>query len=64
MGGTMLAVWAAIASLAATLVGAVAGALTWWETRNTARALLVAGGAIGGALGLAIAAGALVQQAR
>ncbi len=63
MSGSMVAVWAAIALLAAALVGAVAGVLTWWETRSVPRSLLVGGGAAGGTLALALAAGALFQPA-
>lgn len=63
MNGSMAAVWAAIALLTAVLVGAAAGALTWWETRSVPRSLLVGGGAVGGTLALALATGALFQPA-
>ncbi len=63
MGESTVAVWAAIALLTAALIGAAAGMLTWMETRNAPRSVLVAGGAAGGALALAIAAGVFFQQA-
>ena len=61
MSGSIVAVWAAIALLAASLVGVAAGLLTWWDTRSVPRAVLVGGGAAGGTLTLALAAGALFQ---
>ncbi len=64
MNGSMVAVWVAITVLAATLIGLSAAALAWLEARSVARALLVGGGTVGGALGLAIAAGALFSQVK
>ncbi|KAB1947547.1 hypothetical protein F8271_04280 [Micromonospora sp. ALFpr18c] len=55
----LVALWIVVVCLAALLVGAAAGWLSWLDDRRVARAVLVGGSAAGGAVALAVAAAAL-----
>ncbi|MGW4945659.1 hypothetical protein ACWEOZ_29170 [Actinoplanes sp. NPDC004185] len=55
-------VWIALSILAATMVGVLAGVLAWLDDRRPARAVLVGGGAAGGVLVFAVAAGAFLTD--
>lgn len=55
-------VWIALSLLAATMVGVLAGGLAWLDDRRLARAVLVGGGAAGGVLAFAVAAGAFLTE--
>lgn len=50
--GPLLSLRAAVILLLATLVGAVAGTLTYWDQHSIAKALLAAGVAWGGSVAL------------
>lgn len=54
-GSTVRGLWLAIAILAAVLVGAAAGLLSWAGGLNPPNAVLAGGGAFGGAVMLAVA---------
>ncbi|SDT74258.1 hypothetical protein [Actinoplanes derwentensis] len=57
---TVVGLYVAVAVLAAVVVGAVAGWLSWLDDSRLARAVLVGGSASGAALGLAVAVAALI----
>jgi hypothetical protein len=57
---SLVAAWAAIVLLFAVIIGVATGWLSWLEARNVPRAVLVGGGAAGGAIALAVAVAALL----
>ncbi|GAA3924029.1 hypothetical protein [Actinoplanes auranticolor] len=62
MFAPLTVVWIALSFLAATMVGVLAGVLAWLDDRRLARAVLVGGGASGGVLVFAVAAGAFLTD--
>ncbi|RSM40306.1 hypothetical protein DMB66_57330 [Actinoplanes sp. ATCC 53533] len=56
----LVGLYAAIATLAAVVVGAISGWLSWLDDHRLARAVLVGGSASGATLGLAVAVAAML----
>jgi hypothetical protein len=56
----MVGLYAAVVLLAAVVVGAISGWLSWLDDQRVARAVLVGGSASGATIGLAVAIAALL----
>ncbi|MEU4159233.1 hypothetical protein [Actinoplanes sp. NPDC026670] len=54
--------WIAIVMLAAAFIGGIGGLLSWLQAGSVPQALLVAGGAAGGVMALAVGAAALFRR--